>query len=388
MADAHVALDLPRGQSWELGAPGAELSTSVRVHDDDVFRRILLRGEVGFGEAYVDGLWDCDDLVVLLRLGLRNRARFNLGHLPLARLARLAMRRQFAARRNSREGSRQNIRDHYDTGNDFFSLILDETMGYSCPVYLSADDRMADAHAHKYQRLCEKAGVRSSDHLLEIGTGWGGFAIHAARTYGCRVTSLTLSGAQVMLARERVKRAGVDDLVDIRLCDYRDAEGRYDRIFAIEMLEHVGFDYYEIYFAKLAEMLVPGGRVAIQVIAMDERHHEGHRGSVSWIQRYIYPGACLPSLSLVERSLHESGLRLSHVEEIGQHYPRALREWRGTLLERREAILALGYDEAFVRKWEYYFATSEACFLEHYWRDVQLILDKPAREPSEGPGRP
>ena len=348
----------------------------IHVHDEAAARRLLLGGDMGAGEAYMDGLWSSPDLPALLRLAARNREALRLAdgwwQLPLRAQKTLAHRR----RRNTVRQAKRNIAAHYDLGNEFFELFLDETLTYSSAVFATPDQTLADAQRHKYARMAERAGLARGQHVLEIGTGWGGFALYAAGQLGCRVTTITVSPAQHRLATQRVRDAGLSHLVDVELRDYRDIAGRYDAIVSIEMLEAVGADYFATFFEACDRALVPGGRLSLQSIVFPDVAYEPQRRSANWIQTHIFPGGLLPSLAAIERSLHGTRLLIRAVDDIAPHYVRTLQAWRASFLAQRDAVRALGFDERFVRTWDFYLAISEAGFATGLTQDLQIVFEK------------
>ena len=337
---------------------------------------ILLHGETGAGEAYMDGLWSSPDLVTLIELGVRNREALALTRgwwrIPLQLRRTVAHR----ARRNTRGGSRRNIAAHYDLGNDFYRLFLDETMTYSSAVFETTDQTLADAQRAKYRRVAERAGLTPGMHVLEIGTGWGGFALYAAGELGCRVTSITISREQHDLATERVRAAGLEDRVDIQLRDYRDIEGTYDAIVSIEMLEAVGAEYHSTFFEACDRALRLGGRLGLQVITFPDAAYDAQLRGANWIQTYIFPGGLCPSLAVIERATRDTGLLIRGVDDIAASYATTLRVWRTRFLERLDAVRAQGFDERFIRMWEYYLALSEAGFATGISQDLQISMEK------------
>jgi cyclopropane-fatty-acyl-phospholipid synthase len=287
--------------------------------------------------------------------------------------------------RNTRAGSRRNIAAHYDLGNDFFELFLDETMMYSCALFERPDMSLAQASTAKLDAICRKLALGPQDHVLEIGTGWGGFALHAARGAGCRVTTTTISPAQYELARERVRAAGLGDRITVLLEDYRDLKGTYDKLVSIEMIEAIGHEYFGEFFRRCAERLVPGGPMLLQSITIAEDHYARARDEVDFIKRYIFPGCCIPSAgALVQAMSASSDLRVVDVEDIGPHYATTLARWRENFLARRDDVRALGYSAAFARMWEFYLCYCEAGFAERALGDVQMLL---VRDAGGGPGR-
>jgi cyclopropane-fatty-acyl-phospholipid synthase len=373
-----LRVELPDGATRRLEGRHPGPAATLRIHDDAFFPGVLLGGEIAFGEAYMDGLWSSPDLVALLELGARNREAFDLSRGGWRWASRLGDRRLHLGRRNTHDGARRNIAAHYDLGNDFFRLFLDETRTYSSAVFEHPEQDLADAQRHKYRLLAERLRLGPDDHVLEIGCGWGGFAIEAATTYGCRVTANTISREQLELARRRVADAGLADRVDLEFRDYRDIAGRYDALVSIEMLEAVGHEYLATFFERCNLALRPGGRMALQTIALPDRTYEASRDGVNWVQKYIFPGGALPSLAAIERALAGTALVIAGVDEIGLHYARTLREWRHRFLERRPEALAQGLDDRFLRMWEYYLAISEAGFRARLTFDYQIVFERPA----------
>jgi cyclopropane-fatty-acyl-phospholipid synthase len=373
-----LRIEFPDGSVRLFGQPGAAPAADLKILDPAFYRQVAIGGEIGFGEAYVDGSWQSSDLVSLLSLGILNRQNVSLKLPGLRRMTQLADRGLHLSRRNTADQARENILAHYDLGNDFFRLFLDQTLTYSCAVFSNPEQSLAEAQHTKYLMLCEKARIGRNDHVLEIGSGWGGFAIYAARKYGCRVTTITISQEQLALARRRVEGAGLADQVEVLLCDYRQIDGQYDAVVSIEMLEAVGAEYFPTFFKKVDESLKPGGHAAIQVITVPERNYVALREGVNWVQKYIFPGGMLPSLAEIERSLADSSLVITEVQDIGPHYATTLRRWRAAFWENLAAARALGFDDRFIRMWEYYLASSEASFITRNTSDLQIVLEKPA----------
>jgi cyclopropane-fatty-acyl-phospholipid synthase len=366
----------PDGRRHVFGDESSALKAEIRVHDKAAARRITLHGDTGAGESYMDGQWSSPDLAALLSLAALNRESMGLASGPLHRITQLPRTLLHRSRRNTVSGSRRNIAAHYDLGNDFYRLFLDETMTYSSAVFESPEQSLAEAQRNKYRLMAQGAGLRPGTHVLEIGSGWGGFAIYAASELGCRVTSVTISKAQRDLAVERVRAAGLQDLVDIQLRDYREIEGTYDAIVSIEMLEAVGAEYYQAFFAACDRALKPGGRLSLQTIAFPDAAYERQRRGANWIQLYIFPGGLLPSLSVIERSLHRTRLLVSSVTDIAPSYVRTLQEWRSRFMGNLDAVRGQGFDERFIRMWEYYLAISEAGFATGLTQDFELVLEK------------
>ncbi len=363
---------LPDGAVAGQGEAGAPVMTIAR---DAFFHRLAAAGKIGFGEAYMAGDWAADDLAQALGAFAGGVDRLLPG--PLQRLRGLYEPRIPAEQRNTPTGSARNISRHYDLSNDLFALFLDPTMTYSAAVF-EPGDTLEAAQTRKYETLCRMVDLRPSDHLLEIGTGWGGFAMHAASTRGCRVTTATISAAQAALARERVAAAGLSDRVEVILRDYREIEGRYSKIVSIEMLEAVGEEYWPVFFATCDRLLQADGSMGLQTITMPHRRYLASRHAYGWIHKYIFPGGLIPSREAIDRSLRDaSTLGVTHAAEIGHHYATTLRHWRMRFLEQRERVHALGFDHTFVRMWEFYLAYCEAGFATGAIGDVQLRLARP-----------
>ena len=371
-----LTIVFPDGSRRTVGDRTSDRTAEIRFHDHRALVRMLLHGETGAGEGYVDGLWSTPDLGSLLRLAALNREGFALSggwwRAPMQRPRTLLHR----ARRNTVHQSRRNIAAHYDLGNDFYRLFLDETMTYSSAVFASPDQSLADAQQNKYRVMAERAGLTRGQHVLEIGSGWGGFAIYAAGELGCRVTSITISQAQRDLAVQRVREAGLEDLVDIQLRDYREIAGTYDAIVSIEMLEAVGAEYFRAFFEACDRALRPGGKMSLQSITFPDVAYERQRRGANWIQLYIFPGGLLPSLAAIERATHTTRLLITGVSDVAADYVRTLAAWRTRFLENADAVRAQGFDDRFIRMWEYYLALSEAGFAMGLSQDLQIIFEK------------
>lgn len=371
----RIDLELPSGRWVRIGGPG-RADASARLHDDRVFLRLLLRGELGAGEAFVAGEWSSDDLVGLLRVFLRASRARGLES-PLTRAAQLPALARHRRAANTVGGSRRNVHAHYDLGNDFYRLFLDEdTLAYSCAYWPPGGPArtLAEAQRAKLDRLCDWLALSPRDHLLEIGCGWGGMAIHAAATRGCRVTAITVSRAQHALASARVAAAGLAGRVRVERRDYRAALGTFDKIVSIEMIEAVGYEYLPAYFAACARALAPGGRLALQAITMPDERFEAYRRRVDWMQTYVFPGSLIPSLGALARASAAAGFSIERLDDIGAGYAPTLRAWRERFVAALPRVRALGFDEPFVRTWLLYLAFSEAAFAERTLRDHQLLL--------------
>jgi len=379
---AHLRVTDADG-SYQFGSKDAPLSANITVRDAAVYRRILLGGNLAAGEAFVDGNWDCDDLVTVCRIFILEDQLLNGSVAGMLRLMRPATWLFHALRRNTRTGSRRNIAAHYDLGNDFYRLFLDEQLMYSSAIYPRQDSTLDEAARYKNERICRKLGLQAGHRLLEIGTGWGGFAIHAATEYGCHVTTTTLSRRQYELARQRVHEAGLSHLIDVRLEDYRDLQGEYDRIVSIEMIEAVGYQYLDTYFERCAKLLTTQGRMLVQGITVPEWAWERHKRSVDFMKHYIFPGCSLISIGGVSGALAGTNLRWENLEDIGPHYARTLQDWRRRFHLRIHDVKRLGFDQHFLRMWDFYLASCEAAFTERYTSAVQILLARGAdRSPS------
>jgi cyclopropane-fatty-acyl-phospholipid synthase len=345
-----------------FGPPDADLRVTLDVNDPRAWRA-MLRGSHGVADAYLHGWWDCDDLVALVRIGAREIPRLD----PLRR-ALLPLRR--GVPRNTRLASRRHIRAHYDLGNDLFAAFLDETMTYSCAAFDVPGLTLHDAQVAKLERICDRLDLRPGDHLLEIGSGWGALAIHAATRYGCRVTTTTISREQHALAERRVREAGVADRVTVLLEDYRDLRGTYSKLVSIEMIEAVGWQYFDTFFERCAALLEPGGLMLLQAITIDDRFYEIEKAARSFANTHVFPSGCLPSLPVIRRSAGRAGLTELSTEDLTDSYPLTLRAWRENFL----AADLPAYDARFRRMWELYLCWAEGGFLERRTEDHQLLF--------------
>jgi cyclopropane-fatty-acyl-phospholipid synthase len=362
-----------------------QLRATVTIQDLHVYADITLGGTVGLGDAYRRGLWSCDDLTTLVRIFVLNRTLLDRMEGGLALVTRPLLKTIHWLHRNTMAGSRKNVAAHYDLGNEFFRLMLDETMMYSCAYFERPDATLAEASRAKNDRICRKLQLVASDHLLEIGSGWGGFAIHAASQYGCRVTTTTISQEQYNLAIERIRSMGLNDRISVLLADYRDLPelGIYfDKLVSIEMIEAVGYQYYSTFFEICSRMLKPQGLALIQGITIDERFYERAKHSVDFIQRFIFPGSCIPSVSaLTQASAKVGDLGLIHLEDIGTHYAPTLRAWRTNVVARLPEIKALGYQPEFLLLWDFYLSYCEGGFLERSISTAHMLFCKPEWRP-------
>ncbi len=354
------------------------LRITLHVHDAAFYRRVVLAGSVGAGEAYCDGLWDCDDLVSLVRLLVRNRDHLDAMETGPARLAAWLLRGWKALRPNTRGGSRRNISAHYDLGNPLFELFLSDDLMYSSAIYADPGETLEQASLRKLDTLCRKLELGAGDHVVEIGTGWGGFALHAAGRHGCRVTTTTLSQEQAALARQRIAAAGLSDRITVLLDDYRDLRGQYDKLVSIEMVEAIGAAQLPTYFGQLAALLKPDGLALVQAISIEDHRYRRALREVDFIKRHVFPGSFIPSTSaLLDAMGDHSDMALLHLEDIGDSYALTLREWRRRFEAARGQVLALGYDERFIRLWRFYLCYCEGGFLERSIGDVQMLFARP-----------
>jgi cyclopropane-fatty-acyl-phospholipid synthase len=375
----RLTLELPDGRLRAFGR--GEPHVRLRVKTPAVFRRLLLHGDVGFGESYMDGEWEASDLPAFLTLAARNEARLAVGG-GIARLFNLGNDILHRRRRNTRRGSRRNVSAHYDLSNAFFRLFLDEeTMAYSSALFDSAEQPLAAAQRNKFRALATKARLGPDDHVLEIGCGWGGFAIFAALEHGCRVTGITISKEQHRFARERVAAAGLEDRVEIRLQDYRDVDSTFDKVVSIEMFEALGREHWPVYFRKIEEVLAPNGIVALQTISIPDHLFEAYASHCDWIQKHVFPGGLLASVHHATGAMIEgSRLHVHQLEDVGIHYALTLARWRKAFLANLGRVRALGFDERFIRTWDYYLAACQALFAARRLGVLQLVLTRPGNE--------
>ena len=351
----------------------------IDVHDMRFYVDVMMAGSNGAASAYRDGYWSCNKLTGLFQLMLRNLDSLDDMESGFASIGNWWLKRRHQARSNTRSGSRQNIHAHYDLGNEFFELMLDSTMTYSSGYFASDSSSMEEASVEKLDRICRKLNLKPSDHVIEIGTGWGSFAIHAASHYGCRVTTTTISKEQFKLASQRIRKLGLQDKIEIQLSDYRDLKGQYDKLVSIEMIEAVGDEFLPVYFGKCSQLLKDNGQACIQAITMPDQRYQQYLKNSDFIQQYIFPGSCVPSVTAMQNAVTSgSDLRISQLEDFGLHYARTLDEWHIQFKKQAAAVNELGYSEDFKRLWEYYLCYCEAGFRERYTGLVQLVLDKPA----------
>jgi cyclopropane-fatty-acyl-phospholipid synthase len=365
------------GKTEDFGyEPGP--ACNIYVHDPRFYGEIAFGGSIGAGEAYMLGYWACDNLTYLIRIMVLNQQAMDSLENGVAWLVRPLLKGLHWLNRNTRDGSKRNIAAHYDLGNEMFQLFLDPTMMYSAAIFDKPDMSLEQASINKLERICRKLELKPEDHVLEIGTGWGGFAIHAARRFGCKVTTTTISQAQYDLACQRIEQAGLTHLVTILLKDYRGLEGEFDKLVSIEMIEAVGHQFYDTYFNTCARLLKPNGMFLLQGITIVDQRYESAKRSVDFIQRYIFPGSCIPSITaLLDSVTRASDLRLFNLEDIGPYYAQTLAEWRRNFIANIDKVRALGYSEEFIRMWEFYLCYCEGGFEERALGDVHMLLVKP-----------
>jgi cyclopropane-fatty-acyl-phospholipid synthase len=361
------------------------LEATVHVTDPRFWSEVAFGGSIGAGEAYMQGYWRTDDLTALVRILLRNRAVLDGMETGLTRITAPLQKMFHWLHRNTREGSRRNIAMHYDLGNDFFRLFLDPTMMYSSAIFERPGMTLEQAQLARLTRICRKLNLQPADHLLEIGTGWGSMAIHAAEQFGCRVTTTTISREQFEFARKRIAAAGLTDRITLLFEDYRALTGRYDKLVSIEMIEAVGHHFYDTYFRQCGQLLKDDGLMLLQAITIADHRYDAARQSVDFIQRHIFPGSTIPSISVMLASLaRTTDMKLGHLEDIGPHYATTLRHWRKNFLAQIDAVRALGYPETFIRMWEFYLCYCEGGFEERALGDVQMVLSKPGHRSAPG----
>jgi cyclopropane-fatty-acyl-phospholipid synthase len=382
MTKGHFYLTLPGGEMITIG-DGVGITANVTITSDEFYKRIMLYGDIGFGEAYVDGLWETDNITNVIKWFL-----FNVENTPglsgskaqsiMLNLLKWMNKIAHSSRANSLTGSRKNISEHYDLNNDFFALFLDPTMTYSSAYFYEEGLSLEAAQYAKYERLCRQLHLKPTDHVLEIGSGWGGNAIYMAKNYGCKVTSLTISQEQQKLAIERVEAAGLSDKVEILLMDYRLVEGKFDKIVSVEMLEAVGHKYLDEYFRCCNDMLKANGILAIQVITSPDSRYDSLRKGVDWIQKHIFPGSLLPSVAAINGAINRTGdMTLVDLKDIGLDYATTLKLWYNQFNLNLQKVLGLGFDIRFIRKWNYYLCYCEAAFAMRNINVMQLVYARP-----------
>lgn len=374
---SDVGTELKFGSSQQLSALD-DIHVVLEVKNSQFYGEVVFGGSIGAGEAYMQGYFDCENLTDLIRLMVRNQSLLDTIESSFARLTSPIQKWLHIVNKNTQAGSRRNIAAHYDLGNDFFKLMLDPTMMYSSAIFENSKQSLEDASLAKLKSICKKLDLKEHDHVLEIGTGWGGFAIYAAKNYGCKITTTTISQQQYLLAIERIKAAGLEDKIEVLLSDYRDLTGTYDKLVSIEMIEAIGHQFYDTYFAQCSRLLKPSGMMLLQAITITDQRYASALKSVDFIQRYIFPGSCIPSVTAMLSSITKStDLRLFNLQDIGPHYATTLAKWRDNFFEHIDAIRMMGYPETFIRMWDFYLCYCEGGFKERALGDVHMLLVKP-----------
>ena len=387
LKSGHLVV-IENGERLMFGDSGAGLVGEVQIHDASVWGMIASNGSIGAGEAFIHGYWSSPDLTKVIRVLVSNMDVLDAMEGGLARLGRPLIRGLHWINRNTRKGSQKNIAAHYDLGNEMFEQFLDPTMMYSAAQFLTADDTLEQAQLNKLQRICQKLDLKPTDHLLEIGTGWGSMALYAAQHYGCKVTTTTLSKEQFDYTQARIEALGLQEQVTLLLEDYRDLTGQYDKLVSIEMIEAVGHHFLPSYFKQCSHLLKPHGLMLLQAITIREQRYEQAKSSVDFIQRYIFPGGALPSVQkMLEIVGKDTDMNMMHMEDFGLHYAKTLRLWHENFRRAHGRLTELGYDEYFLRLWEFYLCYCEGGFLERSIGTAQLLLAKPAAMPAPLLGR-
>ena len=359
-----------------FGDASHPLRAEIVIHNERFFARAVLGGDIGVGEAYMDGDWSSPDVVSVVRAAIRNMPKLDARNRLVSMATRCLNYLRHWRNDNTETGSLRNIAYHYDLGNDFYGLFLDPSMAYSCAYYENAGDSLEAAQQRKFETICKKLDLRPSDHVIEIGTGWGGFAAYAATRYGCRITTTTISKEQYAFSQDLFASLP-GNRVEVLFEDYRDLTGKYDKLVSIEMFEAVGYKHYDEFFGICQRLLKPHGKMLLQTITMNERHFRQYLRQSDWIKKYIFPGAELASVTGILQSAARVGsLQMVGAEDIGEHYTLTLREWRRRFMSRLPDVRRLGFDERFVRMWDFYLSYCEGGFLEHYIGDVQLVLSR------------
>ncbi|MDP1745269.1 MAG: cyclopropane-fatty-acyl-phospholipid synthase family protein [Bacteroidota bacterium] len=383
MNQGTLNLILPNGELVKIGNGLNEIVATIEVKNNYFFKRCVLYGDIGFGEAYVDGDWETDNISNVIKWILLNVDNAPTASGSQAQAFALNILKFFNTiyhkkRANSINGSRKNISEHYDLDNNFFGLFLDPTMTYSCAYFKKDGMSLQEAQIEKYERLCEQLKLKPTDHVLEIGSGWGQNAIHIAKQYGCKVTTVTISEEQYKLTKERVEKEKLSDKINILLKDYRLIEGKFDKIVSIEMLEAVGHKFLEVYFKKCNDLLKKDGILAIQVITCPDSRYESLRTGVDWIQKHIFPGSLLPSVSSINKAINNtSDMTLVDLKDMGLHYARTLSAWQKEFNQQLSEVKKMGFDERFIRKWNYYFSYCEAAFEMRNIHVMQMVYARP-----------
>ncbi|MFO7556641.1 MAG: cyclopropane-fatty-acyl-phospholipid synthase family protein [Desulfobacterales bacterium] len=381
---------IEKNQQYQFGQSSETipLQATIYVNHPRFYTSTVFGGSIGSAESYMAGLWSTSHLTNVIRLVILNRQMMEKMDKGWSWLSDPAHKLYHYVRRNTLKGSKENIVAHYDLGNDFYGLFLDETLTYSCGIFDHENSTLEAASLAKYDRICRKLQLHPEDHVIEIGGGWGGFSIHAAKNYGCRVTTTTISDEQYALAEKRISTSGVAHRIRLLRKDYRHLGGRYDKLVSIEMIEAVGHQYLDTFFQICSRLLKANGMMLLQAITIIDQVFDIHKRSVDFSKRYIFPGSCIPSIHAIMSSIaRETDLKLFHLEDITAHYVRTLAEWRKRFFDHIDDVRKLGFSETFIRMWEYYLCYCEGGFAERYLGDVQMLLTKPMcrREPLLSP---
>ncbi len=372
----HISV-VDGSEKFSFGDSSSALTVKVQIHSQEFYVMTGSGGALGIAEAYILGYWSADDVVMLMRIILKNRSILLSLNNGLAKLLNPVNKLIHRSRQNTLKGSKENILAHYDLSNDFYKLWLDPTMTYSCGYFSNPDTSLEDASIEKLDRICRKLNLSEKDHVLEIGTGWGSFSIHAAKNYGCNITTTTISDAQYEYARTRVIEEGLESKINLINRDYRKLDGQYDKIVSIEMIEAVGYEFIPEYFKKISDLLKPNGLMALQGITYNDHNFDTYKDSVDFIKKYIFPGSCLISVSqIVDVIKNKTDLSMIDMEDITRHYASTLNKWRKNFMKVLPEVREMGYSRAFINMWEFYFLYCEAGFLERNIGDVQLVFAK------------
>ena len=372
----HLVIQDDQG-SVEFGTLKSNLRVDLYVKDSSCYADFLLGGSLGAGESYIRGEWDCSSLTDLIRLFARNMAVVEDMDSGLAKVAAPILRSAHWLNRNTKLGSKKNIEAHYDLGNDFFKLFLDDTMMYSSAIFKDEATPLQDAQKHKLKTICEKLQLTEDDHLLEIGTGWGAMAIYAAEHYGCKVTTTTISNEQYALAEERIKAKGLENKINLVLKDYRDLTGVYDKVVSIEMVEAVGHEYLEEYFEVCSKLTKENGLFLMQVITIPDQRYDSARKEIDFIKRYIFPGSCIPSIEKISKCIrNKTDYRIVDMDEYAWHYALTLNKWHESLMKHEDEVKKM-FSDKFLRMWQFYFSYCEGGFAERVIGMSQMLFAKP-----------
>ena len=376
-----LQLTLPSGERFQIGN-GKGIHAELTIHDNAFFKKFVLSGDIGFGESYIDGDWDSENLTDLVKWAIQNietsgvMSGSKVKNFSVNFLEKLNRVEHFF-NRNNKSGSRENISYHYDLSNEFYEIMLDSTMCYSSGIFEKVDDSLYDSQINKLKRLCDDLDIQPGDHILEIGCGWGGFAIYAVTHFDCKITGVTISKEQLKFAKNKIKKLGLEDKIDLKLMDYRELEGEFDKIISIEMIEAVGHEFLGTYFESINRLLKKNGVAVIQAITSPDSRYNEFRKGVDFIQKHIFPGSLLPSVRAMTNACENTDLHLINLRDIGLDYARTLRIWDETVDQNKENIEKLGMDERFFRKWKYYLCYCEAAFSQRNISDVQVTFIKP-----------